>query len=365
MHINYSVLDTLDFGRVQTMAQWFTKPLRGVLGGRHITFRNGKKVLDRKIYVVWKRILLGMFLIPGSVFYTIPAAVVLFFTQNTKLDFDKQLSVKELKNSIIAKSGPKSIGGTDVQKVQVFNQWLDSEYKNKNSPTYRAYQSLARSEKINSALFIGIRGDGDCGFRAMIVSMFLELITDPTGEDKFFSLREKINASAKNYSQAVKGFDQLNDTSLQTLNLCGGSREELINLINDDRFMGDLTRVFRFLSNAICKKDFKRLGEAFRNQLIVNAEDAYFGETDSFLSAHANVNVANVQNLSPHLFAGIAQVHALAEKLCIGYWIGIVSEGQEHPQCPQIYAPESSLLTTHLLCRDNRHFDVVHRGDSL
>ena len=67
----------LDTHGEETLGQKFTKPLRGVLGGRNIVGRaDGCGVQGVKIYNVAKRILAAFVLIIGFV-YTIPAVVVL------------------------------------------------------------------------------------------------------------------------------------------------------------------------------------------------------------------------------------------------------------------------------------------------
>lgn len=74
------ILDSVGPDDTQTRSQWFTKPLRGVLGGHSITIHNGQPALNQKIFGVWKRIIVGILLIPGLLFYTIPAVIVLFLS---------------------------------------------------------------------------------------------------------------------------------------------------------------------------------------------------------------------------------------------------------------------------------------------
>lgn len=238
---------------------------------------------------------------------------------------------------------------------------MNSEYANKESLTYKAYQSLIQSENLNTALFIGIRGDGDCGFRAMVVSMLLELVSDLECKNKFHTLIERLETSVQTYHHALKGFDSLNSQCLQALKSCHGNPEELAKLINDDRLIGDLTRLFRFLSNAICAQELNTLPSEVLMQLEWGEGAQDLGGIPPFLQAHANLDVANANNIKPYLFAGITQIWVLAHQLGIGYWMDIVDEGQAKPQEPNTYAPQNPLFTLHLLCRDTRHFDVIHQ----
>lgn len=427
--MNVGILDSVGPEDQQTKAQWFTKPLRGVLGGHSITFSDGQAVLNHKIFSLWQRIVVGILLIPGLLFYTIPAVIVLFLTRPDKayaqevlktrhvvvpkfgrelsgefssqealkanhaaepeleeelsskplpnvkelpaelsaqehleIEPDKPLSIDNLLCFLQPQMGAKAAGGKEIQKVILFNKWLDLEYKNKESPTYKAYQSLIQSENLSAALFIGIRGDGDCGFRAMIVSMFLELVADHACKNKFHTLIERLENSVKTYRHALAGFDNLNSQCLQELKSCNGSPEQLTKLMNDDRFIGDLTRIFRFLSNAICAQESNTLPEAVRTQLEFGEGAQELGGIAPFLQAHANLDVTNVNNIKPYLFAGVTQIWVLAKQLGIGYWMGIVDEGQVKPQEPNICVSQNSLLILNLLCRDTRHFDVFHRN---
>jgi hypothetical protein len=269
----------------------------------------------------------------------------------------KSLNNDNFRNLLKPRSGAKNAGGKEIQKVENFDQWLDKEYQNKQSQTYVAYRSLAQSEGLNGALFVGIRGDGDCGFRAMIVSMFLELAKDPQFKTKLPLFIEQLNAVVERYHQTIPGFDNLNCQCLQKLNLVR-TPKELVELLNDDAMVGDLTRVFRFLSNAILIQEFDHLPEEVRMQ-IEYSEGAMDLGLVPFLHAHANLDVANVNQVPAYLFAGIAQVWALADRLGVGYRIGIVDEGNPKPQEANEYIPEGSWLRFNLLCRDTRHFDVI------
>lgn len=73
-------ISILDSQINETYPQLFTKPLRGVLGGRQITDRKNdldKNAQDCAIFKVWQRVLVGILLFTVALPYTFFAAVVL------------------------------------------------------------------------------------------------------------------------------------------------------------------------------------------------------------------------------------------------------------------------------------------------
>lgn len=269
----------------------------------------------------------------------------------------KPLNTDQFLAHIKPKAGAKSEGGKEIQKIVPFTQWLDNEYQNKESPTYKAYQAI----KIdNKALLFGIRGDGDCGFRAMIVSLLLELAKDPQCESKFNILMKNLDQVINETSTSIPGFEKLNKQCLQELKNCNGDPLKLAAFLNRDDLVNQLTHIFRFLSNSICKHDLDqdKFPEDIKPQLEYG-EGAQDLGTNEFLKRHATIDVENTKNMPAYLFAGVLQILVLANHLGLGYEINKINEGQQRPEEPNKNIPQNSLLTLNLLCRDTRHFDVI------
>lgn len=271
----------------------------------------------------------------------------------------KPLNTEELLSHVHPKAGKISEGGKEIQKIIPFSQWLDNEYPNKQSPTYKAYQSLSQSLELNNAYLVGIRGDGNCGFRAMIASLLLQLAADPQCQNKCNTLTKILDRLINDTKDSIPGFDKLNQKCLQDLKNCNGNPAKLADLLNQDDFMNQLTSVFRFLSNAICIHHKDRLPVEVLIQLEHGEGAQELGGLEPFLKRHATVDVENTQNVPGYLFAGVAQILVLARELGLGYHISIVDEGQLKPQEPNTSIPDNALLVLNLLCRDTRHFDVI------
>lgn len=251
--------------------------------------------------------------------------------------------------------------GKEITKLEPFYHWLDKEYANKQSSTYKAYLTLGNAEKLNNALLIGIRGDGNCGYRAMIVSMLLQLATSPQCQEKFHPFMRNLLDAIKDNENAIPGFDKLDKTCLQELKNCNGNPEKLLNLLNQNNFLNDFTRILRFLSNACCLKQMNNLPEEIQIQLQFGDGAMELGSVEAFLKQNATVDVDNTKNVPGYLFAGIAQILVLSQTLNIGYKINKINERDPRPEEPNTYVPKNALLELNMICRDTRHFDVIFK----
>lgn len=263
--------------------------------------------------------------------------------------------------------------GKEITKVGDFREWLENEYSNKQSPTYKAYQSIAKSQNLDTALFIGIRGSGNCGYGAMLVSLLLELASDPQCQNKFNTLMQRLDKVVQDCQDQIPGFNKLDKTCLVELRNCKGNPELLIKLLNNDAHINNLICLFRFLSNAIGARQYRQLPQ--EDKWLVEEGPFNEGVRNSkgvipFFTAHAAIDVENPPPKIPAylLFADGTHLTMLAQELGIGYRMEKVDEKIGAQEAHLFPYPDSKnkeyfepLLTLNLVHRGFTHYDVIHQ----
>lgn len=128
-----SILNT--YTLKESTTEKFTKPLRGVLGGR--TIQAGKPSKDKKIYKFWERVLLGSFLFTVGLPYTLVAGGVLAFSKPKVSQLSKQKSDSSLLIRVDSKSPLFSkLNASQVSSSsKTFGQSLDKNHRDSINET--------------------------------------------------------------------------------------------------------------------------------------------------------------------------------------------------------------------------------------
>lgn len=124
------------------------------------------------------------------------------------------LTLKEIETELQTNSTANKDPFPSIRGVSSFTNYVTTEYKNPQAKIRQNLETLiSQAPVLKDALFINIRGDGDCAFRAMSVGLRLHTLLHPevsiiqhikkamqaleTTEPKYEKLKEALQKSAQ------------------------------------------------------------------------------------------------------------------------------------------------------------------------